>query len=485
MKHLFLFFTGFVFFVLTACNEPIESYTEVSEQAVIYPNYEGTYIPYNIAPLNFQVRESGSRFRIWFVAEKDSFEVTTKKNVDIPLKKWRKLLESNKGKSLTLKLFSKGNGAWKKYKDLCFTIADEPVDPYIAYRLIEPGYEGWKKMGLYQRCIENYEESPILLNTLTDGDCMNCHSFWQRQPDKMLFHVRGKNGGTLLVMNGEVKKINTKASWMEKAGVYPRWHPEGRYVVFSTNHTQQIFHSANTNKIEVYDTNSDIVMYDTESNRLFTSKALHSKDSYETFPEWSPDGHYLYFCTAPALPMPKNYQSLKYDLVRVAFDSQTGKFANEVDTLVSASITGKSVSIPRISPDGKQLIFCLFDYGTFPIWHRENDLYSLNIETREISNLVEVNSNETDSYHCWSSNGRWLLFSSRRLDGNYTRLFISYFDSKGNGHKPILLPQKMPDYYDVLMKSYNVPEFITGKIKISPYEFAEKAKTEAITPIDK
>jgi dipeptidyl aminopeptidase/acylaminoacyl peptidase len=182
--------------------------------------------------------------------------------------------------------------------------------------------------------------------------------------------------------------------------------------------------------------------------------------------------------------MPQNYQSLKYSLVRVAFDSSSGTFANKVDTLVSAAVTGKSVSIPRISPDGKQLIFCQFDYGTFPIWHRENDLYSFNLETKEICNLKEVNSNETDSYHCWSSNGRWLVFSSRRLDGHYTRLFISYFDAEGKGHTPIVLPQKTSDYYDVLMKSYNIPEFITGKVTISPYEWAKEAKSEAITPID-
>jgi dipeptidyl aminopeptidase/acylaminoacyl peptidase len=334
-------------------------------------------------------------------------------------------------------------------------------------------------MGLYQRNLENFKESPIMLNTLTEKSCMNCHSFHKNNPDRMLFHIRGKHAGTIFVTDGKVKKINTKAPGAVAAGVYPRWHPAGRYVAFSSNITQQGVFSSHTNKIEVLDKVSDIEIYDTQENRMFTDTIVNSKDSYETFPEWSPDGRYLYFCSAPALDMPKQYKSLKYSLVRVAFDASTGTFAHQVDTLVSASTTGKSVSLPRISPDGNYLIFCRFDFGTFPIWHRENDLYALNMQTGEVSNMTDVNSNETDSYHSFSSNGRWLIFSSRRLDGNYTRPFIAYFDKDGKGHKPCLLPQRDPEYYDYLMKSYNIPEFMTGKVKNAPAKFYKAAWNEA------
>ncbi|GHT04951.1 cytochrome c biosynthesis protein [Bacteroidia bacterium] len=479
MKQSKLFFLLFACLLLTACNREIELYSESAEHARIFPAYESTYIPHNIAPFNFRIKEVADEFRVRLVAGKDSFEIGTSKDLNIPQRKWKKLLGAHKNEQLFIKIFAKEQGNWKKFKDLCFTIAEESIDPYIAYRLIEPGYSAWNKMGLYQRCIENFDESPIMLNTLTDANCMNCHSFHKNSPDKMLFHMRGKHGGTIFATNDEVKKINTKAPGMVGAGVYPRWHPDGRYVAFSTNATRQGFLASHTNKIEVYDLESDIVLYDTEKNRMLSPAILNSKDSYETFPEWSPDGRYLYFCTAPALKMPENYQSLKYSLVRIAFDSATETFANQVDTLLSAHETGKSVSLPRLSPDGNYLIFCLFDYGTFPIWHRENDLYSWDIKSKEFSNMTDVNSNETDSYHSFSSNGRWLIFSSRRIDGNYTRLFISYFDKNGKGHKPFLLPQKDPDYYDFLMKSYNIPEFMTGKVKNAPEKFTEVALKEA------
>lgn len=473
-------------FLFTACSSSVDSYETIDRDAKIYPEYEGTYIPYNIAPLNFRIQEDAENYLVRFVVLGiDSFELTSKENVIIPIGKWKKLLENNKGKELKVKIFSQQKKKWTKYQDINYSIASDPIDPYVAYRLIEPGYNAWNKMGLYQRCLENYEEKPILLNSLTDGNCMNCHTFHKNNPELMVFHMRGNNAGTIMTMDGEAKKIDTKAPWMVGAGVYPRWHPSARYIAFSTNKTFQVFHTVDPNILEVFDMESDLVIYDTKENSIFTDSIFNSKNSFETFPEWSPDGKYLYFCTAPAKVMPNSYDSMKYSLVRVEFDLDKQKFAQKVDTLVSAFELGKSVSIPRISPDGEKLIFCMFDYGTFPIWHKENDLYELDLVSRDIKPLDILNSEESDSFHTWSSSGRWMLFSSRRIDGRYTRPYIAYRDNAGNWHKPFLLPQKHPDYYDFLMKSYNVPELITGEIKISPNKLAEVGKGQAIVPTSK
>jgi hypothetical protein len=73
---------------------------------------------------------------------------------------------------------------------------------------------------------------------------------------------------------------------------------------------------------------------------------------------------------------------------------------------------------------------------------------------------------EAESYHSWSSDGRWAMYGSRRLDGRYTRLYIAYFDEDGNPHKPFLLPQEDPRYNIWRLKSFNVPEFIDGKVEV-------------------
>ncbi|MDR0427740.1 MAG: cytochrome C biosynthesis protein, partial [Dysgonamonadaceae bacterium] len=270
--------TFFLCLLICGCTPSVDSYTFLEENAKIRPEYEGTYIPYNIAPLNFEILEEADQFLVRLAVEgKDSFEIKTKDNVIIPIKKWKNLLENNKGEELIIKIFSKKNGKWTKYNDQIYSIAQDAVDPYIAYRLIEPGYNAWQYMGLYQQCIENYKESPILENSLTDKNCMNCHTFHKNNPEMMVFHLRGAGGGTMLSKDGEVKKYNTKAPWMMAAGVYPRWHPNGRYIAFSTNNTRQIFYTLQKNKIEVFDFDSDLVIFDTEREKIFTDSVIHSK----------------------------------------------------------------------------------------------------------------------------------------------------------------------------------------------------------------
>lgn len=468
--------------MISACGKPGNDFFKAEQHATIHPSYTGTVIPYNIAPMNFMIYEEGSRFTVRFaVAGKDSFDISCKNGkVLIPLRQWKNLLRAHLGEQMEVSIFVKKASGWVCYMPIRFTIAADPVDSWLAYRLIEPGYETWNTMGIYQRCLENFIETPVLVNQLTDRSCMNCHSFCKNDPQKMLFHIRQQHAGTLFLMDGKVRKINTKTPLMLSAGVYPRWHPEGRYVAFSVNTTRQEFHTAHNNKVEVYDLDSDIVIYDTETNTIFTDSLISSKSNFETFPEWSPDGQYLYFCSAPECPMPQQYDSLRYDLLRIAFDPSTGNFENRTETLVSSAHTGKSVALPRVSPEGKQVVFCMSDYGTFPIWHSETDLYLLNMETKAIRNLENINSNQSDSYHSWSTNGRWMVFSSRRIDGTFTRPYLCYFDLKGNVHTPFILPQKDPMHYDFSLKSYNVPEFITDRVPVSPYEFSKIAKGKAL-----
>jgi hypothetical protein len=108
-----------------------------------------------------------------------------------------------------------------------------------------------------------------------------------------------------------------------------------------------------------------------------------------------------------------------------------------------------------------------FEYGNFTIWHKDSDLYLMNLTTAEITK-PGINSDQAESYHSWSSNGRWIVFSSRRSDGLFTRLYLSYIDATGKAHKPFLLPQKNPEFYNTFLKTYNVPEFVTSKIDLDP-----------------
>ena len=146
--------------------------------------------------------------------------------------------------------------------------------------------------------------------------------------------------------------------------------------------------------------------------------------------------------------------------------------------ILSSEVTGKSISMPAVSPDGKFIVCSMSDYGYFTIYHKESDLYSVNLETKEYKKL-ELNSNSTESYSTWSSNSKWLVFSSKRMDDVYTRPYIAYFDENGISHTPFVLPQKDPDMYHTLLGNYNRPELITGKVELSPIEVRDVVFGEA------
>jgi hypothetical protein len=475
------------------CSHPsIDHYTTIDSLPPIQPDYTSIIIPPNIAPLNFTIQKKADDYLVKITGRGSKpILMYGKQKIQIPVSAWQYLLKKQKGKSLFIDIFIKKNNAWQKYKTIENHIATDSIDSYLAYRLIEPLYVNWKTMGIYQRCLETFDEKPVLHNNLTEGQCMNCHSFQQNSPENMLLHLRGKNGGTLIIHQDQVTKVNTKTDSSMSPGVYPAWHPHKKLVAFSVNDIGQLFHSSNTEKIEVLDTRSDLVLYNIDKNEI--QPVITTDKYFETFPAWSPDGSYLYFCRAVcptdrsvkdkyrSFDISDKYTGIRYDILRIKFDEATLTFG-KTDTVFNASQISKSASFPRISPDGKYLLFCLSDFGNFSIWHKSSDLYLLNLQTNEVKPLDNINSNEAESYHTWSSNGRWFVFSSRRIDGSYTRPYFAYFDKKGNTHKPFILPQKDPDFYEDLYKSYNVPELIKNPVNI-PWHQLEKIAQEKASPV--
>jgi hypothetical protein len=465
--------------ILNACSGKISTFSETEREVQILPDYSGITLPPNIAPLNFIIKENAEKYlvRLYETGGETITIASSTGNIRIPEEKWKRLLKACKGKELLVEIFVKKDSGWIKFPPIINNVAVDPIDSYLVYRLIDPGFEFWNRMGIYQRCLENFTESPIMINSMSDDNCMNCHSFCRNNSHTMMFHMRSKYAGTVIYREGKVKKVNTKTDQTISSGVYPAWHPNGRYIAFSVNNIVQTFHSVRQIKVEVTDTVSDLIIYDAEQNIVFTNPAFTSKDRFETFPTWSPDGKYLYFCSARALPLAQ-YNQIRYDLLRVTFDTATCRFG-AVDTVVPASHDGHSVSFPRISPDGKYLLFCMSDFGNFSIWHAESDLFLKNLESGEISK-PEINSTQSESYHTWSSSGRWIVFSSRRVDGLFTRLYLSYFSTSGKAYKPFLLPQKDPTFYTTFLKSYNVPELITTAVELNPRKLMKTVQSEPL-----
>ena len=142
--------------------------------------------------------------------------------------------------------------------------------------------------------------------------------------------------------------------------------------------------------------------------------------------------------------------------MRVSFDPETLTWG-ERETVLRAGDVGLSMATPRVSPDGRYILLCVSDYGTFPIFFPGSDLRLLDIETGVLHDMA-CNSDKTESWHGWSVDSRWIVFTSKRYDGLLARPYFSYIDDEGNASKAFVMPQEDPSFYDDFVKTYSVPE---------------------------
>lgn len=469
---------------LLGCRQPQlpEVYTCSNEEPCISPDYIGVTVPVNIAPITFKMGDDSKRMAARFKVD-DSELVCEGVDIRPAVKDWQRLTKLAAGRSISVEVYSKAASGWTRYKEFNVYVSRDSIDPYISYRLIAPSYMSYGDMTVNQRCLENYDERIFASNMIGSSNenrqCVNCHSYQNYNPERMQFHLRKVNEGTVIRYDGKMWKVNLRRDSLVSGGVYPAWHPNLPIIAYSTNITRQSFHTRHLNKIEVFDSASDLILYDVKVDKVKIVEA--SPSDFEVFPCWAPDGKSLYYCSAhfehkDTISRTKETvlraEEIRYNIYRKTFDPDTRVFGPR-ELVFCAEDVGKSATLPRISPDGQYLMVTLGNYGVFHIWHHEADLYIIDLQSDKVRCMSEINSDDTESYHSWSSNGRWIVFSSRRNDGNYTRLYFAHIDSRGICTKPFELPHKSPSYHKLLLKSYNVPEFMKGPVNVTPQAFAK------------
>lgn len=420
--------------------------------ADMYPDYKNVTVPSNIAPLNFYYSGGCGLPLTVFSAPGVSFRALGR-DVRIPARKWAALLKAAEGSSI--EVTSSVLGSWS------INVSTDPIDQYLTYRLIEPGYEVWNNVEIEQRCMSDFSTVTLASWKNTGNSCMNCHT---HKGANSLFYIRGPKGGAILNTSGKLRKLNLRNDSMVSSAVYGDLHPDGRWGVFSTNVIMPSFHTLSSLRFEVYDTVSDLCVADFETNTMLVKKEFSRPDKFETFPCFSADGTEVYYCSADTVSLPQDIHKLQYSLWKAPFDSSTGELGEAV------RVEGPSGSIchPKCSPDGKWLLYTVADYGTFPLWHRECSLEMLNLEDGTLADLSAASSDRSDSYHSWSSNSRWIVFASKRGDGQYGRPYIAHIDEDGTASKAFVLPQKDPSHYIKSFKSYNIPDLGTVP---APYDW--------------
>ena len=453
--------------ILASCTPSPENVQKSDALPPIYPDYCDVTIPENIAPLNFLLRADCEAIKV----KVGNITLNARGNEAIfDMDDWKELMQQSAGQTLTVTITALIDGQWTEYKSFEWQIVKDKIDPYLTYRLIEPDYEIWNHVQIQQRCVENFDVNALGHYEQLENRCMNCHTYANQNPELSMMYVRGPGGGAILNRNGELSKLNIPGS------VYFGFSPSGRYITYSTQKIIPAFHSDPSKRLEVYDAASNVYVADMEKHHIISSPLLSDSLKFETFPTFSPDGKYIYYCAADTVSLPTDIHQLQYSLVRIPFDEATGTIGTQVDTLFNQ----RSVCHPRISPDGRYILYTVADYGTFPIWHPEADLQMINLQTGAIDSLAIVNSQKSDTYHSWSSNSRWFVFASKRDDGLYGKPYFCYIDKNGKAHKPFCLPQEHPTFYDNNLKSFNAPELGKGKVSFDVEDVAKAMKQEAI-----
>lgn len=422
---------------------------------VMTPDYRDIVIPFNIAPLNFSLEGVKGKVEVSVSGPQRDYRFKSKASrVVFPLSKWHSMLGNEKGNRLQVTVTHDGS----TIQEFFWEVSPDPIDKYLSYRLIEPAYEVWNLHSVEERDLEGYKVRTLGDNNTTDHSCMNCHTSNKADSPATFFHVRGKTGGTFYAKDGALRKLDTKTDSTAGAAVYGEIEKSGRFGIFTTAQIMPILHSGRLERLEVFDTSSDLFVVDFQDNTVSDNPSVKGKEFQETFPCFSPDGKTIYFCRAKSLPQPDSTKMMRYDLYSVPFDPETGVLSDSLSLVFEASAHGKSVSFPKCSPDGRRVLFCVSDYGTFPIWHTETDLWMLDLRTSAVDTLAGVNGRYSDSYHCWSSNGKWIVWASKRGDRVYGRPYFAHVDENGTVSRPFVLPQRDPSYYLSQNKSFNIPE---------------------------
>jgi len=473
MKRLLLGSLGLiVLLVLLGCTAHPQNPAKADQLPDIYPDYIGVTIPAGIAPLNFNLADESIDCMDVVVKGSKGGELHANGEwADFGIDEWHELIRQNRGGELSVTVCAEKDGQWTQYRDFRIYVSEAPLDDWgLTYRRIKPGYEVGGYIGIYQRDIHTFSEYAILTEDAVPGRCFNCHTANRTNPGRLTLQMRGEGGGTMIQKDGRQTWLDTKTDSTRAAGSYSYWHPQGDYVALAVNNVHQAFFTGTGQRIEVYHAFSNVEVLDTRSNELILSPLLQT-DDLEIFPAFSADGRYIYYSTSKPCRVPAEYERVKCSLCRIAFDASAGRFGETVDTLLNGPLTDRSYVLARPSYDGRWLMYCVTGRGNFPVSQNDADLWLMDLKTGDTRALTEVNSQQSESYHNWSENSRWFVFSSKREDGMYTKLYLATIDGRGRVSKPFLLPQRHPrKYYRELMDAYNCPDFTKTRVELDAHE---------------
>jgi Flp pilus assembly protein TadD len=341
-------------------------------------------------------------------------------------------------------------------------------------------------------------ESKVVMENLPT--CANCHSFSRDgktfgldldgpRNDKGLYALLPVSRQMTITNRDMIHwssfQLNEEAragdAAVKRFGFMSQVSPDGRYVVtsigppnnanrngektpgFAPGILDRLF-STNYNSIAFsqvfYPTKGILAWYDRESGTMKPLPGADDPQYVHTSAFWSRDGKWLIFSRAvardpypPGVPKPlyandPNETQIQYDLYKIPFNEGRGGKAVPVEGALG---DGMSNNFPKVSPDGKWIIFVRCKNGL--LMRPDSVLYIVPFEGGTARPL-NANTKLMNSWHSFSPNGRWLAFSSKGR-GPYTQLMLTHLDADGND-----TPAVMVENTTAANRAVNIPEFL-------------------------
>jgi tetratricopeptide (TPR) repeat protein len=304
--------------------------------------------------------------------------------------------------------------------------------------------------------------------------CANCHSF-SKDGKTLALDVDGPQNdkGTYAIVSlAPQTSIRTedvftwndfpdKPPGQRTIGFMAQISPDGRYAVTTVNEDVFVDNFKDYRFLQVfYPTRGILAWYDRSTRRIRSLPGADNPSFVQTNGFWSPDGKYLVFARAKARDAYPEGRKLaqyagdpleppiQYDLYRIPFNGGKG---GRPAAIAGASNNRMSNSFPKVSPDGRWIVFVQAQNGQ--LMRPDSQLYIVPSEGGE-ARRMRCNTLLMNSWHSFSPNGRWLVFSSKSRSP-YTQLFLTHIDEEGNDSPAIVIENSTP-----ANRAANIPEFV-------------------------
>jgi len=449
----------------------LDSSADYSELPLISPLESSIYPPEISSPL-FSWQGPAQGFwiiRIFKDSSSESLYFSSEKNPWEPApSEWNEIKELSPGSDLHLEVSEiHGNKITLKSKS-GFKVSKDPLNANIVYQEIPVPFshasKNTKKFRWRVFDPKSYTEPPVILQGLPY--CANCH-FFSRDGKTFGLDVdyRGDRGGYMLspVRSRMELRDETVISWNDyrpsdppqSRGLFAKISPLGDYVIASVEERPFLIRIEDPAYSQLFfPLSGHLAYYSTRDGDFHPLPGADDTSVIQINPAWNHDGKTIAFARGQSSEflwktlgdkkfldaavgedihtLSEKY-TMRFDLWTIPFNDGKG---GKASPLPGASGNGLSNYFPRYTPDGKWLVYCQAQTGLVSL--PDSRLAIIPASGGE-PRIMKCNRQELNSWHSFSPNGRWMVFSSKPDGSSLTRVFLSHIDEYGNDSPAIQL----------------------------------------------